>query len=549
MTFPEFTASPDRMPALVNWFQADWHSLERRLDVPYSHWRWNRLVDFFDDWQKRLTDTPFDDLTPGDKADWLLLRALLDAETRRLQREREQFAAIEPLLPFAVDLVALEESRRRHEDVNPKDAAERLTRALVSLRQTQQVLADSPLPPNAGRAAQAVVHVRVLLETWFEFWFGYDPLFAWWVERPFRALDKALGEYAERLNAQTVSGEMVLEAPLGRDALLDELRHAQIADTPEELIAAAQTEWNWCRTELRRAARDMNCGDDWRAALEQVKDQHETPGNQPALVRTLAQEAIDYVQDNDLVTVPPLAAECWRMEMMSAERQKVNPFFLGGESIVVSFPTHEMDHAQKEMSLRGNNRAFARATVHHELIPGHWLQEYFQTRIRPYRQLFWTPFWTEGWTLHWEMLLWERDFARTPEERVGMLFWRLHRAARVIFSLGYHLGAMTAPECVEMLVNEVGHERENALAEVRRSFEGSYPPLYQCAYLIGGWQMHGLYREMVEQGGMTPRAFHDAVLAENCLPIPTLRALLRNIPIKRDSPPTGKAAPNSLTSA
>ncbi|MDQ2687502.1 MAG: DUF885 domain-containing protein, partial [Armatimonadota bacterium] len=526
MTFPEFAPSPDRMPALVNWFQADWQCLERRLDVPYSPQRWNRLGTFFDEWRQILTDTPFDDLTPSDKADWLLLRGLLNAETRRLHREREQFAAIEPLLPFAADLVALEESRRRHEDVDPENAAERLARALVSLRQTQQVLTDSPIPPNAGHAALAVNKIRAMLDTWFSFRFGYDPLFAWWVERPFRALDKALGEYAERLNAQTANGEMVLEAPLGRDALIEELQNAQITDTPEELVAAARTEWDWCRTELRRAARDMNCGDDWRAALEQVKRGHETPGNQPALVRNLAQEAIAYVQENDLVTVPPLAAECWRMEMMSAERQKVNPFFLGGEAIVVSFPTHEMDHAEKRMSLRGNNRAFARATVQHELIPGHGLQEYFQTRVRPYRQLFFTPFWTEGWTLHWEMLLWERDFARTPEERVGMLFWRLHRAARVIFSLGYHLGTMTAPECVEMLVNEVGHERENALAEVRRSFAGDYPPLYQCAYLVGGWQMHGLYHEMTA-GGMTPRAFHDAVLAENCMPIPTLHALLR----------------------
>lgn len=533
MTVPTFTASPDRMPALVHWFGADWQCLERRLDVPYSHWRWNRLREFFDEWRQILTNTPFEDLTSSDKADWLLLRGLLDAETRRLQREREQFTVIEPLLPFAADLIALEESRRRHEDVNPEEAAERLARALVTLQQIQKVGTDSALSPNAGRAALAVNKIRALLETWFSFRFGYDPLFSWWVEQPFRALDGALGEYAERLNAQSAQGEMTLEAPLGRDALLEELRHAQIADTPEELIAAAQNEWDWCREELRRAARDMNCGDDWRAALEQVKRGHETPGTQPALVRTLAEEAIAYVQDNDLVTVPPLAAECWRMEMMSAERQKLNPFFLGGEAIVVSFPTHEMDHAEKEMSLRGNNRAFARATVHHELIPGHWLQEFFQTRVRPYRQIFFTPFWTEGWTLHWEMLLWERGFARTPEERIGMLFWRLHRAARVLFSLKYHLGAMTASECVEMLVNEVGHERENALAEVRRSFAGDYPPLYQCAYLIGGLQMHALYQEMTTDGGMTARAFHDAVLAENCLPIPTLRALLRGLAITR----------------
>ena len=60
--------------------------------------------------------------------------------------------------------------------------------------------------------------------------------------------------------------------------------------------------------------------------------------------------------------------------MMSPERQLVAPFFLGGETILVSYPTDGMTHEQKLMSLRGNNKHFARATVHHELIPGHHLQ-------------------------------------------------------------------------------------------------------------------------------------------------------------------------------
>jgi uncharacterized protein (DUF885 family) len=188
------------------------------------------------------------------------------------------------------------------------------------------------------------------------------------------------------------------------------------------------------------------------------------------------------------------------------------------------------------MSLRGNNRHFARATVQHELIPGHHLQAFFQERYRPYRRLFSTPFWTEGWTLHWEMLLWDRGFAQSPEDRIGMLFWRLHRCARVLFSLSFHLGEMTPQECVDLLVNDVGHERDNATAEVRRSFGGTYDPLYQCAYLIGGLQVRALHQELVGSGRMTHTAFHDAVLRENCMPIALLRALLADLPLEREFP-------------
>ena len=59
------------------------------------------------------------------------------------------------------------------------------------------------------------------------------------------------------------------------------------------------------------------------------------PGKQPDLIRDLALEAIDFVEKRDLVTIPPLARETWRIQMMTPERQLVNPFFTGGEVISV----------------------------------------------------------------------------------------------------------------------------------------------------------------------------------------------------------------------
>ena len=95
------------------------------------------------------------------------------------------------------------------------------------------------------------------------------------------------------------------------------------------------------------------------------------------------------------------------------------------------------------------------------------------------------------------MLLWDLEFPQSPEDRVGMLFWRMHRTARIIFSLSFHLGTMTPQECIDFLVERVGHERANAEGEVRRSFNGSYSPLYQVAYMIGGLQFRALHRELV----------------------------------------------------
>lgn len=117
---------------------------------------------------------------------------------------------------------------------------------------------------------------------------------------------------------------------------------------------------------------------------------------------------------------------------------------------------------------------------------------------------------------------------------MGMLFWRSHRLARIIFSLKFHLGEMTPDEAIDLLVDRVGHERANAEAEVRRSFNGSYPPLYQAAYMLGGMQIRALHEELVGGGRMTNRDFHDAILQGGRMPIEMVRARVTGAPLARD---------------
>lgn len=520
------------LPALIAEYEADRQSIQRLFDAPWSRECRQRLVRLTERWEDRLSALPWESLCPSDRVDAWLLALHLESEARRLKDEEKRWEELARSVPSLDDLVALLDERRLLRDVEPASAAERLHDAWQSLERLEQS-GDPDLPTGvAVRLVRTLRNLKKALEGWHTFHCGYDPLFTWWVQKPWEALAARLDAAADRVEAAHGLAEGAPAGdPVGRDVLLEQLDAALIPYTPEELIALAEQEQTWCIAQMETAAEEMGLGRDRRAALEQIKADCVPPGQQPRLVRDLAREAVAFVEH--LVTVPEDARDAWRMEMMSPERQKVNPFFLGGECIVVSYPTADMPHAEKVMSMRGNNRHFARATVQHELVPGHFLQHYSQARRRPYRRLFHTPFWTEGWALYWEIRLWELGFPRTPEERIGMLFWRLHRAARVVFSLRFHMGQMSAADCVEMLVDLVGHERSTAEGEVRRSFGGDYPPLYQCAYLIGGMQFRALHREMVERGGMAERAFHDAVLRENCVPVAALRAVLRGDAFER----------------
>ena len=333
--------------------------------------------------------------------------------------------------------------------------------------------------------------------------------------------------------------------PIGRTGLVLDLANEMIPYTPEEMIAIGDAEYAWCMEEMLKAAEELGYGRDWPAALEHVKTLHVPAGGQPVMIRGLMFEAVDFLREHDLITVPQVASEALRMGMMSPRRQLVNPFFTGGAQISVSYPTDTMAHQAKLQSMRGNNIPMARATVHHELIPGHNLSGFINRRFSSYQAGGGnTPFYSEGWAVYWEMLLYGMDFPRIAaertgfpvdaENRIGFLFWRMFRSARITFSLRFHMGEWSAQESIDFLVAGVGHERENAIAEVRRSFAGSYGPLYQAAYLMGAVQFRKLHEELVESGKMAAKDFHDAILRNGNMPVALVRLLLNDEELTRD---------------
>jgi hypothetical protein len=524
------------MPTAVARYSTDRQTLERYYSTRHSHERQQAVDQFAATWLEVLDhQVPFESLDVNGRVDWLLLRAKLQEDLRSSTATKKREAEIARLVPFADSILSLDDDLRRFAFVDGADAARRISTLADDLERLTAEITSGKLtaPPTAGRrAARFTEGLRETLKRWRDFYNGYDPMFTWWVGEPWNRADTALEAYAKLLD-ERIAGvsasdkDTIVGDPVGLEAVEDALASEFIPYTPEELIAIGRKEFAWCKEQMRACSRKLGYGDDWRKALDHVKNDHVKPGQQPALIRDLAYEAVDYVGRQDLITIPDAATNTWRMEMMSPERQRVNPFFLGGDTMIVSYPTDTMTEEQKLMSMRGNNIHFARATVFHELIPGHYLQQYMSERYRPWRSEFSTPFWVEGWAFYWEMLLWDLDFPRSPEDRIGMLFWRMHRAARVIFSLSFHLGQMTAPQAVDFLVNEVGHERENAAGEVRRSFESNdYGPLYQCAYQLGALQFRALHAEMVDSGKMTNRQFHDAVLKLNSIPVEMIRASL-----------------------
>ncbi|HEV7643746.1 MAG TPA: DUF885 family protein [Pyrinomonadaceae bacterium] len=541
-----YNESPSRLRGVIENFDEDYGALNRFYSAQTSPNRLARFRQLYADYLSILSKTDFDTLSHDEQVDHLLFKNYLDHEQKELARFEAQLKEMDALIPFALTISTLEDSRRRLETLDSAKTADTLNTLARQITDRQKNFENArsswPKPTVANRAARTVAGLRSTLRNWNTFYTGYDPEYTWWNAEPYKAVDTALEKYQAFLLDKMVGIKpddktTIIGDPIGRQGLMEELEFERIPYTPEELIELANKEFAWCEAEMKKASRAMGYGDDWKKALEIVKQKYVEPGKQAALIRDLAREATAFVKKNDLVTVPKLAEESWRMEMMTPERQLVAPFFLGGETVLVSYPTSGMTHEQKMMSMRGNNPHFSHATVFHELIPGHHLQQYMNRRYHSYRAIFRTPFWTEGWALYWEFLLWDMGFDKTPEDKVGALFWRMHRCARIIFSLSFHLEKMTPQEAVDFLVERVGHERDNAAAEVRRSFAGDYGPLYQIAYMMGGLQFYSLHHDLVDSKKMTNREFHDAILREGSIPVEMVRAILTKQKLTRDQKP------------
>lgn len=536
-------AAPVAMEDVVRKFSADWEMLEHRYPEPYS-------VQGFAEHHKLLSielgtldKLQFDKFDEESKVDWILLNNTVKRWNDQLALKQTQFEETAPLLPFANDILAMDEALRSGLSPDPKAEAARVQAIATSAKN-----ANSHIESGATKGTQVVGRraLRILgalrsrLKRWFDQTDGYDPEFSFWVREPFQEADKALADLAESVRGKVVGikagdNETLIGDPIGPEALEKELRYSMIPYSSDEVLAIANREFAWCETEMKKASQELGFGDDWKKALLETEKDAVSPGQSRQTIRALEEEAIRFVTDRHLVTIPALGEQTWQTIMISPSMQKVYPFFFENEGdINVAYPAESMPEEQKISSLASNNIHFQRATVFHELYPGHALQEYYMARDRTYRTIFSTPFWMEGWAVNWEMEMYDLGFMKAPKDRIGSLFWRMHRCARIIFSINFHLGKMSPDQCVQFLMDKVGFTHDAAAGEVRRSISGDYEPLYQAAYMLGALQFRSLRHELIDSGKMTPMQFHDSVMQGNIMPIEMVRARLENQPLSKD---------------
>ncbi len=536
--FPQAPSLPEH----IRQFDADLSSIETFYPIEWSEHGCTRYSAFLAEEKASLSKIDRSKMDIDGQIDFDLLANYLESRQNDIDLMKAQNAEMRGLVPFQDEAAALEEARVATHPTGPEESAKILQKILEETQAAHAAFDKSvetgngkPSASLARRSANRINGVSNVLGRWYREFDGFVPSFSWWCKRPFDDLKKALADYSRDLRqkgAGFVEGQdaPLVGDPIGREAYVKQMKTEMLGMTPEEMIAHAEKDAEWCHTELKKAAKEMGFGDDWKKALDKVKQDHGEPGEQAATVTKLENEVIDFVTAKKLVTVEPITRETWTWTMTSTQDEKTWPFpTYGFYKVMVPYATEEMDEKTKEQVFRGNGIHFLRNVVPHELIPGHHLQGLEASKYAGYRSRFSTPFLIEGWAFYWELRLWDLGWAKSPEDKIGMLFWRLHRCARVIVSTKFHLGLMTPPEMINYLIEEVGHEPEMAKAEVRRYLAGDYSPLYQCAYQVGALALKDLHDEIVVKDHMSERLFHDTILKQGAIPVSLIAVKLRSM--------------------
>ena len=317
--------------------------------------------------------------------------AYINRRMGKLRTEWDQTRDMSPLLDsWATGLVDLYEKRQSVDHVSPKDAAQVLSNAAREIRVLSTDITNGKLQDKtsrflAYRAVQATQELQRHMQEWFKFYSSYDPMFDYWVKKEWEGLPTKMQDLISVIREKLIGikpdeDDAIVGQPSGRESIVSDLWSEMIAYSPEEIIKIGETEYKWCEEQMIKASCELGYGEDWSKALELVKNMYVEPGQQTYMVHELAQEAVDYITKRDMITIPEIATETWRTFMMSPKKQKTNPFFLGGDSIIVSYPTATMSYEDKLMIMRGNSKPLSRSTVFHELNPGHHLQFYYMDR-------------------------------------------------------------------------------------------------------------------------------------------------------------------------
>ncbi|MEU6711634.1 DUF885 domain-containing protein [Nonomuraea sp. NPDC046802] len=289
-----------------------------------------------------------------------------------------------------------------------------------------------------------------------------------------------------------------------------------------ELHEKGKAAWAELDARMRGVAVGVNGGEDWRAAMESLMDDHPpTLEDMRAEYEAETRRAREFVKERDLMTfadgeeclVLP-SAEYTRPILSVAHYLAPPPLHSSRTGIFfVPYTPDGFTPEQVRQRLRTNCRAQMPSIAVHEAYPGHhWHLSYMAGNPRAVRKVFRTPYFSEGWALYVEKLLHEQGYFDTPATELAHLDCRIFRAARIVVDTALHCEDMSIEEAETFMSTKASLSPGTAEGEVNRYCAW---PTQAPSYLTGAIEIDRIRESF--QGSR--KDFHDRIAGSGGLPL------------------------------
>ncbi len=277
-----------------------------------------------------------------------------------------------------------------------------------------------------------------------------------------------------------------------------------------------------------------------RSALEEAYRQLPPRDGIVELARKQLQEAIDFVVEHNIVTMPEEPVE---IIIMPEFQRGVTVAYLDSPGTldsdqpafyaVAPLPS-DWTEKQVESFLREYNIYSMQDLTIHEGVPGHYLQLALSNRYpSTLRGILSSGPFVEGWGVYAEQMMIEAGYQdHDPLMKLINLKWYLRGITNAIIDSAIHVDGMTRESAMKLMV-EGGfqEEREAAGKWVRAQLTSA-----QLSTYFVGYQEHLELRAAVEDSWgdeFTLRRYHDQALSYGSPPVRFVRALMLGNEIPR----------------
>jgi uncharacterized protein (DUF885 family) len=280
-----------------------------------------------------------------------------------------------------------------------------------------------------------------------------------------------------------------------------------------------------------------------RAALEDAYEELPPRDGIVAVAKQQLQQAIDFVIEKNIVTMPDEPVE---IILMPEFQRGVSIAYLdapgpmdAGQSTFYAVSPLPADWTEEQIQsfLREYNIYSIQDLTIHEGVPGHYLQLALSNRYpSTLRAVLGSGPFIEGWGVYAEqMMISEGYLDHDPLMKLINLKWYLRAVTNAMIDSAIHVDGMSRDDAMDLMI-EGGfqEEREAALKWVRAQLTSA-----QLSTYFVGYQEHIEMRAAVEKAwgdAFTLRRYHDQALSYGSPPVKYVRALMldKDIPKRND---------------